>query len=146
MNLTDITRETLRGLAGVLVVVEELKEEARADGLSAGALQDFVELKLVRSGLRVLPHDDWRRTPGRPWLYVSVNAMKIVSTYFFSIDVQLKQDISLVRQPDIASSCATWELGSIGFVTAEHLCTKIQDSVDAYLDLFLKDYRAVNEQ
>jgi len=92
----------------------------------------------------VLPHPEWRDTPGRPWLYVSINTIKHSGNYFFSVDVQLKQDVSLPRQPYIVTSSATWELGSIGFVNTELLPVKILDSVGAYVDNFISDYSTVN--
>jgi len=144
MNLTDYTRETLRGLPGVFVVVEGIREDAEADGLKTEDLQTHVELILAKAGLRVLPHEEWRTVPGRPWLYVSVNTIRYLASYFFSVDVQLKQDISLVRSPAIISSSSTWELGSIGFVDTGGLCSKIWDSVDGYLDRFITDFRAAN--
>jgi len=99
---------------------------------------------LAQGGIRVLPHPEWRETPGRPWLYVSVNTIKYLESYFFSVDVQLKQDVSLPRQPSIVTSSVTWELGSIGFVTTEFLAAKIRESVGAYVDHFISDYSTVN--
>lgn len=144
MDFTDYTRETLRGLPGVLVVIENIKDDAELAGLKVTDIQTDVELKLVRAGIRVLAHEEWRITPGRPWLYVSVNTIKHLGSYFFSIDVQLKQDVSLPRQPSIVTSSATWEVGSIGYVQTESLPPKIRDSVGGYLDSFVDDYRAVN--
>lgn len=144
MNLTEYTRETLRDLSGVVVVIETIKPDAEADGLRVTELQTDVELRLTQGGIRVLPHPEWRDTPGRPWLYVSVNTIKHSGNYFFSVDVQLKQDVSLPRQPSIVTSSATWELGSIGFVDTELLPVKIRDSVSAYVDNFISDYSTVN--
>jgi hypothetical protein len=146
MDFTDYTRETLRGLPGVLVVIENIKDDAESAGLTVPDLQADVELKLVRAGIRVLAHEEWRNTPGRPWLYVSVNTIKHLGSYFFSIDVQLKQDVSLPRQPSIVTSSATWEVGSIGYVQTENLPPKIRDSVGGYLDNFISDYQTVNRE
>jgi hypothetical protein len=144
MDFTDYTRETLRDLAGVLVVIENIKDDAELAGLTVTDLQTDVELKLVRAGIRVLAHEEWQVAPGRPWLYVSVNTIKHLGSYFFSIDVQLKQDVSLPRYPSIITSSATWEVGSIGYVQTESLPAKIRDSVSSYLDNFISDYRTVN--
>jgi len=144
MNLTEYTRETLRGLTGVVVVIETVKPDAEADGLNVMEIQTEVESKLTQGGISVLPHPAWRETPGRPWLYVSVNTIKHLQNYFFSVDVQLKQDVSLPRQPSIMTSSATWELGSIGFVDTELLPAKIRESVAAYVESFISDYFAVN--
>jgi len=144
MNLTDYTRETLRGLQGVAVVVETLKSDAEADGLNAGDLQADVESKLIEAGISVLPHEQWRQTAGHPWLYVSVNTIKYLASYFFSIDVQLKQDVSLPRDPSILTSSATWELGSIGFAVPQSFPDKIRESVNTYISRFIADFSAVN--
>jgi hypothetical protein len=144
MDLTEYTKDTLRGLIGVVVVIETIKPDAEADGLSISELQTDVELKLVQGGIRVLPHSEWCQTPGRPWLYVSVNTIKHLGSYFFSVDVQLKQDVNLPHQPSIVTSSATWELGSIGFAKTDLLRAKIRESVGAYVDNFINDYSAVN--
>jgi hypothetical protein len=144
MNITEITRETLRGLKGLVVIVETVKSDAEADGLKIDDLQAEVEAMLEKGGIRVLPHDVWRATVGRPWLYVSVNTMKYLFSYFFSIDVQLKQDVILPRLPSIQTSSATWEMGSIGFVAIPELSDKIKESVFGYIDSFISDYAAVN--
>lgn len=144
MDLTEYTRETLRGLAGVAVVVETLKEDAEADGLKATDLQADTEQKLEQAGIEVLSHEQWRDTPGRPWLYVSVNTIKYLASYFFSVDVQLKQDVSLPRDPSLLTSSATWEVGSIGFVIAPDLSEKIRGSVGGYVNHFIRDYLTAN--
>ena len=145
MNITEITRETLRGLKGLVVIVETVKSDAASDGLKVDDIQAEVEAKLEEGGVHVLPHEVWRATVGRPWLYVSVNTMKYLFSYFFSIDVQLKQDVSLPRHPSMVTSSATWEMGSIGFVTVQEFPDKIRESVAAYVvDSFISDYTAVN--
>jgi hypothetical protein len=144
MSITEITRETLRGLKGLLVIVETVKSDAEADGLRIDDIQAEVESRLEQAGVRVLSHDEWRSTIGRPWLYVSVNTIKYLFSYFFSIDVQLKQDVTLPRQPSISTSSATWEMGSIGFASIPEFPAKIQESVSSYVDNFINDYLAVN--
>jgi len=144
MNLTEYTKETLRGLPGVVVVVENLRDDAEAAGLRAAELQSDVESRLTQGGIRVLPHSEWRITPGRPWLYVSVNTISYLASHFFSIDVQLKQDVSLPRIPSIVTSSATWEMGSIGFATTTGMPSKIREAVGNYLECFIIDYQSVN--
>jgi hypothetical protein len=144
MDLTDFTRDTLRGLTGVAVVVETLKGDAEADGLTVSDLQTDTESKLMEAGIEVLAHEQWRDTPGRPWLYVSVNTITYLASYFFSVDVQLKQDVIVPRDASIVTSSATWEVGSIGFVNAPDLASKIRSSVGGYVTHFISDYLTVN--
>ena len=144
MSLRDYTKETLRGLVGVLVIVENIKQDAEEAGLTIPQLQLAVEQQLAQGGVRVLEHDEWRTAEGRPWLYVSINTVKVVTSYFFSIDVQLKQEVALRRDASIMTSSATWEMGSIGFVTAEEISSKIPEFVSVYVADFISDYIVAN--
>ena len=144
MELREYTRETLRGLPGVMVIVENIREDAQEAGLNVTEVQTDVELKLAQAGIHILPHEEWRETAGRPWLYVSVNTIKYLTSYFFSIDLQLKQEVSLRRQPALVTSSATWEIGSVGFVGVDKLASKIRESVSAYLNDFINDYNIAN--
>src|SRR5215831_8551620 len=47
-------RESLKGLPGVTVLIEGIKEDAQADGLSTEAVRTAVELALRSSGIRIL--------------------------------------------------------------------------------------------
>lgn len=144
MDLTEYTKETLLDLQGVFVIVETVKPDAEADGLNVAELQRQVESKLSRAGIKVLTHDEWRSTPGRPWLYVSVNTIKFLASYFFSLDVQLKQEVNLSRSGSISTSASTWELGSLGMTVVSDLPTRIQHAVDGYVQRFIEDYAEAN--
>ena len=87
----------------------------------------------------MLEHDEWRTAEGRPWLYVSINTVKVVTSYFFSIDVQLKQEVALRRDASIMTSSATWEI-----VTAEEISSKIPEFVSVYVADFISDYIVAN--
>ncbi len=144
MDLRDYTRITLRGLPGVMVIVENVRDDAEAAGLNVTDLQKQVELQLGKAGIPIIPHEEWRETGGRPWLYVSVNTIKYLAGYFFSLDLQLKQEVSLRRQPSIVTSSATWEIGSVGFIGTENLHEKVSESLSKFLDEFISDYAVAN--
>ena len=69
------TANTLKGLSGVQVLIEELNDAAKALGLDTAAIQTDVELKLHMAGLRVLSDEEEKSTPDRPWLYMNVNVV-----------------------------------------------------------------------
>ncbi len=142
---THYTKDTLSGLPGMIVIIEDVKADALAAGLNVHEIRDECERKLTAAGIPVLEEAQWRLAEGRPWLYVSINTMHYLTSYFFSIDVQLKQDVTLKREPSSGTSAATWEMGSIGFVDTPHLASKIRESVGNYLDNFIADYAAVNQ-
>jgi len=137
-------KETLRGLPGVTVVVEPLQASAEQDGLTRRLLQDEVEHQLQAAGIRVLTQDEWRRTPGSPYLYVSVSALKKSNgLYAYSIEVCLNQLVTLLRNQDIQDFAETWETREVGTVGKNQLVS-VQKSVAAHVNVFIRDYLSVN--
>ena len=61
-------KETLRGLPGVAVVIEPLHPTTERDGLTQHQLQTEVEQQLKNAGIRVLTQEEWKKTPGAPYL------------------------------------------------------------------------------
>ena len=85
-------RESLRGLPGVQVLIEDIRPDAQADGLSQEAIRTAVELILRSSGIRVLTQSERLETPSKPYLSVHVGTDKHASgQYSFNARVELHQ-------------------------------------------------------
>ena len=137
-------RETLRGLAGVAVVVEPLNAEAEQDGLQQGRLQATVEKQLRAAGIPVLSKETWSVTPGGPYLYVNIAALKKqYKLYAYSIEVCLNQLVTLARDRNIRQFAETWETREVGTVGSDKLVT-VQDSIARHVETFIAAYRTVN--
>src|SRR5437899_9138582 len=100
------SRLTLAGLRGVYVVVSDMKEDARQKGLWEAQLRTDVELKLRQAGINVLTEEEVRRTPGLPYLYVTVSTLQLQAStlfglYAFAVNVELVQAICLGRSPTV---------------------------------------------
>lgn len=95
--------ESLKGLTGVTVLEENLSAEAEQDRLTRAAIQTDVEVKLRLAGISVLTSAQGLQTPGEPFLYVRVNAMKVsptaLNSYAYSIHVSLRQTIDSRVRP-----------------------------------------------
>jgi hypothetical protein len=145
---TDMKRGSLRGLKGLGVVVEELQPEAERDGLTKSQLRTDVELKLRQAGLRVLSPEESLKEPGSPYLYVNLNTAKsevlyAFATYAYALQVALKQEVTLTRDPDIRGSATTWDTGVLGTVGAANL-PDLRKTLSDVLDRFINDYLAAN--
>ena len=137
-------RETLRGLAGVAVVVEPLNAEAEQDGLQQRRLQATVEKQLRAAGIPVLSTETWSVTPGGPYLYVNVAALKKqYELYAYSIEVCLNQLVTLARDRNIRQFAETWETREVGTVGSDKLVT-VQDSIARHVETFIAAYLTVN--
>jgi hypothetical protein len=145
-EMPERAKETLRGLPGVTVVIEPLQETAEHDGLTRGQLQTEVERQLQAAGIRVLTQEEWRTTPGSPYLYVNVSALKKnYGLYAYSIEVCLNQLVTLTRNQNIQEFAETWETREVGTVGKDRLAT-VQESVASHVNIFIRDYFSVNPQ
>jgi hypothetical protein len=143
---SDVNRETLRGLKGVRVLVEDLASEVGKAGLTKNQLQADIEDKLRKAGIKALTQDECFATPGEPYLYVNINLnfrKADPNIYSFSMDIGVIQNVTLDRDPKQKTYAATWSTGGVGSIEKEFL-PRLKDSVDDLLNLFIKSYLAVN--
>jgi len=135
---------SLRGLSGVEVVVETPAEELLAAGLSAEQLRGELQSRLQERGIRVLTSGD--RAPGRPWLYFRTAAVKSSSTSIlgYFVTVQLRQDVSLDRNPDSHCGASTWDASAGGFSTSDAAAVTVRHAAQDLADGFATDFAAAN--
>jgi hypothetical protein len=135
---------TLRGLKGVYVGIEDLNKEVVKDGLTADSIRTEVELKLHLAGIPVLSKEAWAKEPGLPYLDVSVNAGKPEQGgYIYNIIVALRQEVILVRSPHISAQAETWFVAGIG-ITPD--LKDIRDVTKEEIDKFINAYLSVNPE
>ena len=138
-------RDTLRGLGGVHVLVEELEADVEQHGLTAEALQADTEEQLRRAGIDVLAEEQRLQTPGTPYLYVNVNVSLGEETPLAAatLDVALKQSVVLARDPIRLCLAPTWRTGTTGRVGYARLAD-LRGAVNDLVAEFVEDYRAAN--
>ena len=137
-------RDTLRGVEGVNVVVEELGSEVERAGLTETQLQTDVELRLRKAGIRVLTYEERVGTPGRPSLYINVNVMlKSDGLAVYAIRVALHQTASLETDGS-RPIVATWSVASIGSVSRIRFVDTIRNDVRDGVDDFINAYLSVH--
>jgi len=142
----DQQRESLRGLPGVEVVIDELKGDAQADGLSQESIRAAVELILRSKGIRVLTPAERSETPSKPSLYVSVGTDKQGSGHYsFSVKVELYQAVSLVQRSQHIMPAPTWFTpGKLRTVAQQNVRLWIINSIEPLVRDFANDFLAVN--
>ncbi len=80
-------RESLRGLPGVAVVIENISPDVQAVGLTEEAVQTDVELILQSSGIRVFTIVEIANMPSKPFLYVGIT-LRNGSVYSYYLGVR----------------------------------------------------------
>ena len=138
-------RQTLAGLKGLSIVVEDLSPEAEKDGLSSATLQADLEAKVRGAGISVLTDDQAGRAPGSPHLYLKISAMKHTGGFYaYHLLLGVRQRVTLVRAARVAGFAMTWSAtDSLGTVAWANL-PSIREDVKAKADQFVKAYLAAN--
>ena len=141
----NFQRDTLRGLPGVWVVVEQLPSALERTGLTQGHVHQEAEDKLRKAGVKILTQEECWQTPGMPWLYLTIALFKAnETTYAVTIAATLNQEVTLTRNPQIKTFGVTWDAGvQVGAVDTESLPT-IRQKVGGLVDKFVADYQAMN--
>jgi len=145
--IKTLQREPLRGLTGVNVLVEAIESEMVKYGVpSREMVQTKVELRLRSAGIQVLTEDESIKSLGSPYLYINLNPMKLPADKgaTYNIDINLKENVRLVRNPSMSCFAATWHVSCLGGASSSQITAGIQQSLDDLIDEFINDYLAVN--
>ncbi len=137
--------DTLRDLSGVYFIIEPLRADVEADGLTTAQIQQDVELKLRHAGIYLMTETEWERTPGKPFLYIRVNTVKKEARYAYHLQVKLFQRVRLERYQAIPPVLVpTWSAREeIGVIDAGKI-QEVRKYLAGTMEEFIKAYLALN--
>ena len=136
----------MKGLQGVFVLIEDLNPPEEQAGLKTADIQADAVQQLKAAGIPLLSKEQGMQTPGMPTLYISVSIASSATTdlWPFSIDVNLEQEATLKRNPEIfVPTAITWHVGSIGAVDRSNI-RSVRDRVNEQVAKFVNAYVKVN--
>ena len=135
---TPEERATLRGIKAVKLVVWGLHPDVEADGLTAGQLRSDVEERLRKAGIGM-------SQSAKAFLNVTVNTSgRVEGRYFCVVEVNLTQQVALVRDRKTILLLATWRIGNFGGVGASDLRRYVRGTVADQVEMFIRAYRVQN--
>lgn len=141
-----INQTPLVGLKGVYVMttVESPKpKEIELLGLTKDQIQKNVELRLRKSGIKVLTDKEWTLTTGTPSLMVNLSAFTYLAICVYSVRVSLFEAVTLARGGQ--TSASVWESDYFGMVGTKNI-RHVRDNVGDKIDDFINDYLAANQK
>ena len=139
------SRESLRGISGIGVIVEEISPDASADGLSQDAIRTAAELILRSKGIRVLTNIDRTRLGSVPYLYININTLKEeLGVYAYAVNVDLKQVVGLLSMKGAQAWGATWSASVVGAVGETNVRQIIADGVEPLVKDLAHDFLLAN--
>jgi len=131
-----LSRETLKDVRVISVMVEDLPDSAKILNISKDAIQTDVELKLRLAGMRVVPEQEGERLLGSPVLYVNLNVADDGKAADIKVDMQ--QNALLERNKLWTPRITTWSTGIlVSNPTSERIRNLIKDRVDDFLNAWL---------
>ena len=138
-------QDTLRGLKGIMVFVEDIDSDVENHGLTKVLLKRRVESRLRQADIPVLTRDEAFNMPGKPYLYLSLTTHNTgIDLYSYSIRIEFNQDVCIIREPSIRASATTWSSNVVGIVGAANLPAVTEDVI-VLTDKFIRDYLAANQ-
>ena len=132
------SRESLRGIKGVYLFVEELGKDAIKDGITSKMIQGDIEYRLHEKNIKLFSEEEYKNRDNIPLLYIQINYLKLseINAYAYYIDLELVQLVTLNRNK-YSKSATTWSVGRIGYINANKLI-ETRDQIKDVVDIFIK--------
>ena len=137
-------RDTLRGLPGVEIMVEDVPPELLQAELTTSALHTAVEHRLRAGGITVYATQTANPSDAKAYVYVHLNALSLPGQLqAVAIQVHLRQTVrSTVTSSNIVNAM-TWDDHTVAAITAAE-GAQLRDLVLEMVDHFVADWRAVH--
>lgn len=143
--------ESLRGLKGVEVLIEEFGPDLENYYLSVSQIQIDVESKLRKAGIEILTAEENEKIQPlrKPYLYIKINSYKLPfrrETFAFNIAIALNQKVLLRGHPDSKRKtfyAPTWYTSFVGGVGGKNI-PEILEVLKELMDKFISAYHTAN--
>lgn len=143
----DLTEdESLRGIDGIMVIVERLHEDANATGLDRETLDAVVRDGLQKAGVRIYSADERMADDRRPYLYVNCNVMRAggsTDMVAFSLDIEVHQRVTLAGGE--YAQGLTWAKSYLGIQSADRAAQQIRHVLAGYITQFTEAHTTAND-
>lgn len=136
---------TLKGLKGIGVTVDDFDADAKSDGLNQESLKTAITKKLKKAGIKVLTSQELGTISGQPQLALNVHSIKQPGPiYIFTVTLDFNQIVLLERNTGLTAVSPTWSILTTGGALPEDLVANVKAAVDSMLDSFIVDYKKAN--
>jgi len=133
----SIGKESLKGLPAVRVIVEDFDSQMVDFGLNKSQLQQDVELRLRKAGIKVVPQDN----EFAPFIDVAIAGAKVPRTNaaVYAVNVDLFQPVTLQRDPAMKLNAQTWSATlAVGYtISVSTVRNTLADAIDAFINDYL---------
>lgn len=138
-------RETLRGLGGVEVLVEDVPPVLTRAGLTQGRIETDVKRQVTSAGITVYPSQRANPSPAQPYLYIHLNALPASPAGDLSVALQVhvRQTMASLVAPARVVNAMTWDAHTIVAVPTGR-AADLMTEIHAQVARFINDWNAVH--
>lgn len=127
--------DEMRGIKGFRVSVDAPNPELEKDGLRREEVRQELTAKIEKAGVKILWDEEWRKTPGKPVLSVSIQAVKIEKqNYQYTVTIEVTKSEAESSAPGSEKSKTIWSTYEIG----EGAVSDIRTNINEITGIFLK--------
>ena len=139
--------ETLRGITSLHVYVHNLPPDLEEFGFTREKIQSDVVAKLEAADIQVLSYNACCETPGAPYLFVGIGMLRdnISERWSSTVHIELRQVVTLEREPDVSYHATTWMRGETIFVNNQNAVSEVQNLLDGWIGMFTYDFSLANK-
>jgi hypothetical protein len=141
---SERTRATLRGVAGIQVVIADVGPDVERAGLTRQQLHTEVEAQLRQAGIPLVTSAERVHVPGQPFLAVAMHVVPradgLLAAYAITVEVY---QVASLETAAVKAAVSTWSVGATGSIGLPLLAT-LRDSVTDAVEHFIDAYLSVN--
>jgi len=140
---------TLKNISTVAVVINISADKDKIHEFDISALKKELEKKLNESRIDTVEYRDWKNNIGGSYLYINIIPSKTYSgdSYAVYIDVELFQAVVLIKsrvEENKVVQGNTWSVGKLLNCKSELMNSCLSENTNQLVDLFIKDFKEVN--
>jgi hypothetical protein len=142
-------KETLKGVTSIIVIVNPFNsgEDEEIKSLITQMQRD-TEIRLRKAGIRVL-NGTKERDSQKAFLNIDPHigplAEPLNGLYVYTVGLEIDQDISLIRNPNITRHLVpTYDVSRKTGVIGKNKLSNLRDIVADLVDTFINDYLTIN--
>ena len=158
-------RKTLHGIESVVVIVHPVEAEWQSElakvGLSENVLQASIEHQLQKAGIQVVSEEESSRSATEGILNVrlkfsdpepakkkypaldkkedTIEEVDVKKRYVYAIRLNLRQLVSLKRDPTAEAFSITWQAESAGMRRLALIKDDVKDLVDVFIEAYVSE-------
>jgi hypothetical protein len=139
---------TMTGLNGVGISIEKIDLKASLGGLTEKKVRKTVEEVLGTAGIPALSESQMQKSPGSPYIFVTVNTYndERAVLYAFHVQIEFRQKVRLDRNSSGPFMATTWESGNIVGLVGEDKISTATDAIAKCATEFTIAYLRGNEK